>query len=57
MEELKIQVNEAGRKAIEELCDAALRVGGLKNFNRIGQILDGIEMIPIEEKVEDTSKE
>ena len=44
-QEMSIIVNEAGRKGVEGLCDAALRVGGIQNFNHISQILGSIQMI------------
>jgi hypothetical protein len=47
-----IRVNDEGRKAVEELCDAALKVGGLRNLPRTVEILRGIEMIPSAEKPE-----
>jgi len=39
---MRITVDREGGQAIEELCDAALRVGGLKNFNRVRQILESV---------------
>lgn len=41
---MKIVVDEEGRKAIEEMCDMALKVSGIRNLNRVGQILAGVRM-------------
>ena len=50
MEEMIIKTNTAGRKAIVEMCDVALKVGGVQNLNRVNQILVSLAMI--EEKLE-----
>lgn len=39
---MKIIVDEEGKKAVQELCDVALKVGGLQNFNSVGKILGSI---------------
>lgn len=39
---MRITVDREGEQAINELCDAALRVGGIKNFNRVRQILESV---------------
>ena len=41
---MKIVVDKEGRKAIEEMCDMALKVSGIRNLNRDGQILAGVQM-------------
>jgi len=38
-EKMLIQVDADGRKAVEALCDMALRVGGLKNLQLVTTIL------------------
>jgi hypothetical protein len=38
-----IYADSDGRKVIQELCDVALKAGGLQNFNRIGTILNSIQ--------------
>ena len=35
--------NQKERKSIEELCDVALRVGGIKNLPEVQKILNSIE--------------
>lgn len=41
-EEIFIETNQKGAIAIEQLCDVALKAGGLQNFNAIGLILSAI---------------
>ena len=56
---MKIQTDPEGRKAIEALCDVALKAGGIKNLAGITQVLTSIRMIkPEPEPVRtDDSKE
>ena len=46
MEKMIIQVNDEGKKAIEGLCDIALKVAGLQNLNKVIQILQTLRPIP-----------
>ena len=43
---MTIQTNDGGKKAIEGLCDVALKVGGLQNLNTIVQILQALKPLP-----------
>jgi len=47
---MKIIVDQEGKKAVEFLCDSALRKEGLKNMLGIQKILDCVEDIPEESK-------
>ncbi len=40
-----IKVDKEGEKVLTDLCDLALRVGGLKNVNAVTQLLNTIEVI------------
>ena len=46
MEKMIIQVNDEGKKAIDSLCDIALKVAGLQNLNKVIQILQSLKPIP-----------
>jgi len=46
METMIIQTNGEGKKAIEGLCDVALKVGGLQNYQVITQILHALKPLP-----------
>lgn len=41
-----IQVDQEGRKVIEQLCDIALKQGGVKNLNQVNSILRSVTMLP-----------
>lgn len=43
---MKIIVDAAGKKEIEDLCDLALRVGGLQNNNAVDAVLHSMEDLP-----------
>ena len=44
-----IKADKEARVAIEQLCDIALKAGGLSNMNGIGNILKSVEDIESEE--------
>ncbi len=41
---MRILTDEEGKKVIEQLCDIALKQGGLQNINAINVILTSIEL-------------
>jgi len=41
-----IQANEEGRKALQSLCDVALKTGGLQNMAFVSQLLMSIRPMP-----------
>jgi hypothetical protein len=43
-----IQVNEAGRRLINKLCDIALKVEGVKNLQGVNLTLSCTKLIPSE---------
>lgn len=45
-----IRVDEEGKQAVTELCDAALKVGGIRNLHPVTNILRSVEMLPSAEK-------
>ena len=46
---MKIQVDEAGKVAINSLCDAALKSGGIQNLKPINEILASVTVeAPVE---------
>lgn len=47
---MKILCDKEGKQAITQLCDVALKVGGLKNMDAINQILGAIKSIEEEKK-------
>ncbi len=49
---MKILTDEEGKKVITQLCDIALKQGGVQNLNPISVILNSIELEEIEEKEE-----
>jgi len=51
-EELVIKVNQAGKSVIEQLCDLALRQGGLGNLNQINLVLKSLILIKSKEEKE-----
>lgn len=46
-----IQANESGQKAIQGLCDMALKTGGLQNMAFVSQLLMSIKPIPPQDAV------
>lgn len=56
---MKIQCDEEGKKAIIDMCDIALKVGGLQNLNTVGLVLNSIQPIPAAETppIEDSKEE
>lgn len=44
-----IQTNEEGRKAIQALCDVALKTGGFQNLTFINQVVCSVRPIPPQE--------
>ncbi len=51
---MKIKVDKEGKDTIIQLCDVALKSGGIKNVAAINVVLTSIE--DIEEKTEPTDK-
>lgn len=51
-----LKVDKEGKSAIEQLCDVALKQGGLANFNPVGLVLNSIEIIPEPKKKSDKKK-
>jgi len=49
---MKLQTDKEGKNVIEQLCDIALKQGGIQNFNQVGMVLKSVEMIPEPEKTE-----
>jgi len=47
-----IQVDKQGQDIIEQLCDIALKQGGIKNLQAIHQVLASVKLIE-ENKIED----
>lgn len=48
-----IQVDQEGNRAIQQLCDIALKSAGMKNLNPVNMILRSVKVLPapeIEEK-------
>jgi len=41
-----IQVDEAGRDAIQQLCDIALKHAGMRNLNQVNVILRSAVLLP-----------
>ena len=46
MNQMCIQANEEGRKAIQALCDNALKSGGIQNLPFINQVICSVKPIP-----------
>ncbi len=40
-----IKTDPEGKKLLENLCDVALRAGGIKNLQEVGRLLQSIELI------------
>ena len=57
MEMMIIQTNDVGKKAIEGLCDVALKVGGLQNYNVVTQVLHALKPLPSQDIEPVTSAE
>lgn len=51
---MKIKVDKRGQEAIQQLCDIALKSGGIQNLNGINTILVSMELLS--EKDEKTDK-
>jgi len=49
---MKIQADEEGRKLLVDICDAALKAGGIGAFNAVSLVLNQIQKQP--EKPDDT---
>ena len=49
---MKIKADKTGIEVIKQLCDLALKQGGLQNLNAVTQVLQSIE--EIEKKSENT---
>lgn len=47
---MKIQADEEGTKTIQELCNAALLIGGLKNLNLVNSVLSSTRPIELPKK-------
>ena len=45
-----IQADAKGKNAIEQLCDVALRVGGMSNRKQVNLVADSIVLLPEPEK-------
>lgn len=48
-----IQVDKEGRETVQNLCDIALKVGGIQNLRSVNIILSQIKMIEPEKKEQD----
>ena len=48
-----IQANAKGKNAIEQLCDVALRVGGMGNRKQVNLVADSIVLLPEPEPTEE----
>lgn len=42
---MTIKVDKEGMEAIKALCDIALKVGGLRNFEGVRQVLNAVRLI------------
>lgn len=51
-----IQTDKEGKGMIEQLCDIALKSGGLQSLNGITQILSSIKPLPEPEKKDEKKK-
>lgn len=45
-----IQVDLEGRSVVEQLCDIALKEGGVKNLRAVNRILSSVKVLPPKEK-------
>lgn len=50
---MKIKVDKKGQEAIQQLCDIALKSGGIQNLNGINTILVSMELLPEKDKKTD----
>jgi len=57
MRKMIIKVDAEGKKAIDGLCDVALKTGGIQNLAAITGILTSVRMIPEEEEIRGTEDE
>lgn len=53
---MKIIVDQEGKSAIHQLCDIALKNGGINNLNQINKILGSTVLLPTPENVEPEEK-
>ena len=51
-----LKVDKEGKSVIEQLCDFALKQGGLSNYNQVGLVLKSIELLPEPDKKSDKKK-
>jgi hypothetical protein len=49
---MKILVDQEGRNVIQQLCDLALKQGGVKNLNQVNRILKSVKLLPTPEEKE-----
>ena len=57
---MKIMADDEGKKVLHQLCDLALKMGGLNNMQAVNTILNSIELIKEDKKSEskgDTTKQ
>jgi hypothetical protein len=45
-----IKVDKKGKQAVVDLCDVALRVGGLKNLTAVQTVLEAIQDVQVPKK-------
>lgn len=50
---MQIKADEEGKKVIEQLCDIALKHGGIQNLNQVALILNSTKLIENAEKKEE----
>lgn len=43
---MKLIVDDEAKQAVENLCDAALRIGGLANRGIVNAVIEGMKEIP-----------
>lgn len=48
---MKILVDQEGRRAVEQLCDIALKSAGVRNLDAVNEILASILLLPIPEEI------
>ena len=52
-----LKADKEGKSVVEQLCDIALKQGGLSNFNQVGLTLKSIELLPEPKKEPDKEPE
>ena len=52
-----LQVDEEGKTAVTQLCDIALKQGGIQVIQGIVKILAAVKQLPFEEPTEEPSDE